>query len=551
MNFKELSSFKLSDAIKFHDELNPTLFKDESLKLDIRKKLLKIADDFIEYLGINDLDVEDIIITGSNAAYTYTPHSDIDLHVIVNLKKIENDDIYKELFDSKKIVYNDLNNIKIYGYDVELYVENKTQEAKSLGKYSVLKNKWINYPIKRKVDIDEDSASKKYKKLLELINLALRSKNLSRINKLIHKIKKYRQTGLDKNGEFSIENIVYKALRTNGLINNLYDLKNKLHSEELSIAESDLAIKFLKPNELRGSYTDQQLFDMGFRKTNKGQWYIKSYLWHKLVNSGKLKESEILNKKTLNPESIAKKFKVDVQDIMKQLLIGVKIELEHTDDENVAYEIALDHLGENPNYYTKLSNIGLEEDENIDNNESLPSVMVAKKYIHKILKVAQHEYDNWDESDIDTYAGGGICHLIANEICGVLYDLGIECTTQSCSYEQHVYVVAKFEEGIYQIDIPYHVYETGGGFSWKKLPNIQFESNHVIFYKIASDTSEWNNYVDLYESASGYIPTEKEKNDPRFKTALTTDVRPGEVNRNVEKMHLGKLNKKGLPKTLR
>ena len=42
-----------------------------------------------------------------------------------------------------------------------------------------------------------------------------------------------------------------------------------------------------------------------------------------------------------------------------QLRLGVKTELEHTKDENIAKEIAMDHLAEDPEYYTKLLKAGL------------------------------------------------------------------------------------------------------------------------------------------------------------------------------------------------
>lgn len=51
------------------------------------------------------------------------------------------------------------------------------------------------------------------------------------------------------------------------------------------------------------------------------------------------------------------------------------------------------------------------------------------------------------------------------------------------------------------------------------------------------------------ESASGYIPTAKEKNDPRFKTALTVDVRPGETQRQAAKLGM-KIDKAGNPPLL-
>ena len=42
-----------------------------------------------------------------------------------------------------------------------------------------------------------------------------------------------------------------------------------------------------------------------------------------------------------------------------QLSIGVQIEMEHTNDPDIAKEIAMDHLTEDPQYYTKLVNAGL------------------------------------------------------------------------------------------------------------------------------------------------------------------------------------------------
>jgi L-threonylcarbamoyladenylate synthase len=47
MNIKELNSFKMSDAVKFHDTLNQKIFNNEKLKPEVRKQLLLIAKDFI------------------------------------------------------------------------------------------------------------------------------------------------------------------------------------------------------------------------------------------------------------------------------------------------------------------------------------------------------------------------------------------------------------------------------------------------------------------------------------------------------------------------
>jgi hypothetical protein len=53
-------------------------------------------------------------------------------------------------------------------------------------------------------------------------------------------------------------------------------------------------------------------------------------------------------------EQIAKKHRMDVSDIQKQLDMGAPIEHEHTRNQKLAVEIALQHLDEFPDYYTRL-----------------------------------------------------------------------------------------------------------------------------------------------------------------------------------------------------
>lgn len=127
----------------------------------------------------------------------------------------------------------------------------------------------------------------------------------------------------------------------------------------------------------------------------------------------------------------------------------------------------------------------------------LKSVTVAKALAHKMAAAAQKEYDDWDESNRDEYAGGGICHRIAEAICSILDHAGIgQVTTVSSDHEQHVYVAAAFKEGVFSIDIHWSLYETGGGFSWKKLPDVEFDQRDITFYKISSDPKEFANYLD-------------------------------------------------------
>jgi hypothetical protein len=235
MNLKELDSFRLSDAVTFHDDLNPKLWNNNNLRPEVKLQLKLIARDFLEELGIQGIDVEDLTVSGSNAAYSYTPHSDLDLHILVDMSKMPNDEIYKELFNAKKSLYNDSHDIKIHGVPVELYVQDAREPVVSLGEYSILNDKWLRIPTKRRANFDQTATKAKYEKLLNLIEIALKTKKYSKVQNIIKTIRRYRQAGLDNGGEFGPENLAYKALRSQGYITKLYDLRDKLHSEKLTI----------------------------------------------------------------------------------------------------------------------------------------------------------------------------------------------------------------------------------------------------------------------------------------------------------------------------
>lgn len=68
-----------------------------------------------------------------------------------------------------------------------------------------------------------------------------------------------------------------------------------------------------------------------------------------------MKIRHLLDQPTGTVQSIAKKHGVSVDKIKQQLDIGIKVELEHTKHLDIAKEIALDHLGEFPDYYDRLA----------------------------------------------------------------------------------------------------------------------------------------------------------------------------------------------------
>jgi predicted nucleotidyltransferase len=238
MNLNELYNLNLSDTVRFHNELNPAIFQGDSMIPEVRSQLLVIAEDFVDHLGLNHLAIEDITVSGSSAAYSYTPFSDIDLHILVDMNQFKDDDVYRELFDAKKNVYNDSHDITIGGYEVELYVQDTNMPVVSLGEYSVLNDKWIRLPRKRRAHFDQAATKIKYQKLMKLAEYALKSGNYDRIQGVLRTLKKYRKAGLDKHGEFGPENLAYKALRNSEIISRLYNKLDELHSQQLSLPES-------------------------------------------------------------------------------------------------------------------------------------------------------------------------------------------------------------------------------------------------------------------------------------------------------------------------
>ncbi len=227
------SGFDISTAVIFHDELNPKLFADQRLKPEIRQGLLKIAEHFQEFIGV-ELKIVDITVSGSNAAFSYTEYSVIDLDLVV---QVPNEPEYKELLDAKKNVYNAKHDIKVKGIDVELYAQDVEQEHHSLGIYSVLKNTWVSRPEKVSVKVDSGDVKEKYKNYKERIEVVLQDNELDVAKASWDDLKRMRKAGLEKNGEFSTENIVYKMLRNQGWIERLQDHITNLQDNELSIEQ--------------------------------------------------------------------------------------------------------------------------------------------------------------------------------------------------------------------------------------------------------------------------------------------------------------------------
>jgi len=250
-----LSSFHLQDELnpKIWELPNERAMSDpkgqvEVMTPKVRERLLEIAYEFIEYLGV-DVIISDVVMTGSLANYNWSKYSDVDLHLIADFEQFSEKELplYEELFKLKKTLFNDNHDIKIYGYDVELYVQNEIESHFSSGEYSVLFDEWKTKPSKENVEIDTNLIKTKSEHWMKTIDEVIDNvkeeplkSGLESINKVKDKLKKYRTAGLEDGGEMSDENIVFKVLRRNGYIQKLFDFQNEYQDKKLSLKEKSI-----------------------------------------------------------------------------------------------------------------------------------------------------------------------------------------------------------------------------------------------------------------------------------------------------------------------
>lgn len=445
MHITELDSYRLGDAVKFHNRLNPTLWgKDEHLLPDVREKLLEIANDFQEFLGLSDLDVEDITISGSNAAFSYTPHSDIDLHIVVR-KPEGADEVYQELFNAKKYQYNDMHDIRIRGADVELYVQDAAETPVSLGEYSVKNGEWIQVPRKKRAKIDQSVVKHKYEDLVARIEEALKADDADHIAALLTKIKTMRQTGLDQHGEFGPENLAFKILRKQGYIQKLHSARAAARDRELSLQERNRT---------------RQRVRYGFAEDNTGmaQGSSDGDAGAQSTWDGVSPDTDEFLSEDSN-ENI-------VQDFIKDTAHRLGIERMPTVE-----------LHQDSDWSRNEHSFGMYEPES-----HILHVNMADRHLMDILRTTAHE----------------LAHCRQHEIS----------------------------------PLPNHAGDTGS--KWEN----QAHATAGVIMRDYADAHPELFEKDAVAESSGYIPTAAQKNDPRFKTALSVDIKPGATGREANKMSL-------------
>ena len=249
---------KVISSFNIQDNLHPKIWylqnekhmgdpEGQKYKLNpkVRKNLLEITNQFIDSFGL-DVVIDDIIITGSIANYNWSKYSDIDVHILVDYNQFNPalKDTYVEYFDMKKIIFNEKRNVKLFDFDVELFVEDADIKGISDGVYSLMHDEWIKNPSKKKSIVNKTEIIKNSKKWMRIIDTLLKNLEgespetiINNVKKIKTKLKKYRIDGLKGSGELGLENLVFKVLRRNGYIQKLYSEPIKLVDKKLSLDE--------------------------------------------------------------------------------------------------------------------------------------------------------------------------------------------------------------------------------------------------------------------------------------------------------------------------
>ena len=243
----DLSSFKIQN------KLNPKIWVNDLMDSRVRLKLMDIAQDFIEFLDVNWVKPEDTIVVGSIANYNWSRYSDIDLHIVIDYSKVdERKKFVENYFQSKKREWNETHDgISIFGYPVELYVQDKDAENASSAVYSIDKNKWIKKPEPTtftKKDIDSLAIKKKASSIMTDIEDLEKKKEKADGDEyknrklyddssdLIDDITSKRKTSLSKTkDEMNTDNLVFKVLRRNGYLDKLFNLRDKTYDKMNSL----------------------------------------------------------------------------------------------------------------------------------------------------------------------------------------------------------------------------------------------------------------------------------------------------------------------------
>jgi len=110
----------------------------------------------------------------------------------------------------------------------------------------------------------------------------------------------------------------------------------------------------------------------------------------------------------------------------------------------------------------------------------------------QLAAAAQSVYDEWeqDADGLDFELGsGGICDRISEAMASVIVGSipDVQIADGGAEGDDHAWLIVHDGRQGYHVDIPAHIYEHGGGYSWTKRPDVKFSPNDVEISQIPAD----------------------------------------------------------------
>lgn len=219
----------------YNNTLNPTLWDNLTLKPDVAESLKSIGQSFYNDAELT-APIKDILMVGSSANYNWSDNSDIDVHIVIDFKDISDDiEMVEKMVNAIKAKWNEDHDIHIKGFNVEVYIQDISKKNRSTGVYSLLNNKWESEPKKEEFEVDREQIQQKYNDMVFKIKTALETENINKLKKVLKDLYDMREVGLNKAGELSTENLVFKILRSRGHLDKLKNGINQIFDKAVSL----------------------------------------------------------------------------------------------------------------------------------------------------------------------------------------------------------------------------------------------------------------------------------------------------------------------------
>jgi len=219
------------NSVRPKQGLSPKVWDGDKLRPEIARALMRVAKRFIKELEL-DLDIEDVILTGSYAGRTWGPGSDLDLHIVADLSTEE----LQRAAKLAKFKWEEEHDVTILGIPVEVYVESLDEDPPEVtGRWSLKSKRWLLEPPEGGAAFDESKVVKKVMDFREVIRRARSERSEGSLMSAMKRITKMRRAGLERGGELSGENLAYRVLRRTGELQQAWDEIHDLIDHDLSI----------------------------------------------------------------------------------------------------------------------------------------------------------------------------------------------------------------------------------------------------------------------------------------------------------------------------